>query len=593
MTIESRKLVLLTLLLGGTPACALTEPRAGVAAAAADTLPQGALSADAAARIAAGRARLESGDVEAALAEFEAADAQSGGRLETRTFVLRAWLSQGRFNDALDAIDELAGAHPAAAEIDYLYGLAFAGMADQKLASGVADATLGMNFEDAYAALAKATAADPELFRDAFLPLAHVAYYSQPPRLEAARAAADEAVARYPGRAECHYQRGEIAFSQYSVASGDAGLANGDPIAAEAHWQVARDSFARAGEIAERASEPYSIALAARAAVQIGHLHKWKDELARASDAYARAMAIAPGLVDFAQLWGSLGVTVFQETVERGADGFRARHADSDPGDATLLWWLGYARMRAQEHERAEQAFALALAKWPSYLDCHYYIARTRFARDDARGASASLLALWNADPVLAIATLKGDLELGSAMLHSIVGAGIAEEEALRSRDKSAAAAAALETTVGIARYLAEALPEDPVPWSNLGLVLRDRGDALVEAGAADGDPAPAALYEESYAAYSRALALAPEDPDILNDTAVVLHYNLKREYPRALELYERSLARATEQLETRAANLRQSDTDHLNELSEWARRNIALVKELIEKSGAEAPAGS
>jgi outer membrane protein assembly factor BamD (BamD/ComL family) len=608
MTHAAQKLVLPWLLPAVATACASAEqrapapPGATAATAAAEPAPQvsGApqaphVSADIAARLEAGRAHLEAGAVEAALAEFEAADRSSGGSLRTRTFVLRAWLSAGRLNDALDAIDELARVHPAAVELDYLYGLAFAAIADQKLASGVADSTLGMNFEDAYAALAEATAADPELSRDAFLPLAHVAYYAQPPRLPEARAAADEAVRRYPQRAECHYQRGEIAFSQYSVASGDPGLSNGDPQAAEQHWQAARESFERAAELADlagRARDPYSVALAARAALQLGHLHKWKDELERASDAYARALALAPGVVDFPQLWGSLGASVFQETVERGAEGFRARHTDTDPGDATLLWWLGYARMRAQEHERAESAFAAALAKWPAYLDCHYYIARTRFARGDARGASAALIALWDADPVLAIQTLQGDLELGGGMMAAIVGADLQDAEALRARRESSAAAARLESTAAVARYIAEAQPEEPSPWSNLGLVLRDRGDALGEAESAD-EAARSACYEASYEAYSRALALAPDDPDVLNDTAVVLHYNLGRELPRALELYERALAQASARLEQRAANLTQADKDHLIELQQWARNNIELVKRRIAESAAPAPAGS
>ena len=54
-------------------------------------------------------------------------------------------------------------------------------------------------------------------------------------------------------------------------------------------------------------------------------------------------------------------------------------------------------------------------------------------------------------------------------------------------------------------------------------------------------DPEVLAYYEASLAAYERAVEIEPENPNYLNDLAVVLDYNLHRELERALELYDRA----------------------------------------------------
>ena len=75
--------------------------------------------------------------------------------------------------------------------------------------------------------------------------------------------------------------------------------------------------------------------------------------------------------------------------------------------------------------------------------------------------------------------------------------------------------------------------PPDADVWNNYGLYLRDTG-----------------RHEESYTAYERAVTLDDTDPRILNDTAVLLHYYLKRDDERAMELYSRAIELAREQLE-------------------------------------------
>ena len=97
-----------------------------------------------------------------------------------------------------------------------------------------------------------------------------------------------------------------------------------------------------------------------------------------------------------------------------------------------------------------------------------------------------------------------------------------------------------------LAELCAEAEDRNPRHWNNLGLFLRYQADEAKK----DETLLPAvmtALAERSLEAYERALELAPDDPGLVNDTAVLLHYYLDRDLERAGEMYLRAaeLARA------------------------------------------------
>jgi hypothetical protein len=72
----------------------------------------------------------------------------------------------------------------------------------------------------------------------------------------------------------------------------------------------------------------------------------------------------------------------------------------------------------------------------------------------------------------------------------------------------------------------ATALVEDSAEWwNNLAFFARESRD-----------------YEASYAAYERCIALAPDSPRYLNDTALILLYYLQRDLDRAAELFSRAV---------------------------------------------------
>ena len=141
-----------------------------------------------AARIERGRALLDAGRLAEAEAEFAAAAAADGDSLRTRMWILRCWMALGRTNDPLAALAALRRAGAAGPEMNYLYGMAFARRAEGHMAQGVTDSSVEMNFQDAKDRLVESVKTDAVRYRDAFLSLAHAAWFTQD--LETARWAA-------------------------------------------------------------------------------------------------------------------------------------------------------------------------------------------------------------------------------------------------------------------------------------------------------------------------------------------------------------------------------------------------------------------
>lgn len=503
-------------------------------------LPESALQA----RIEEGRALLDHGqpaEAEAVFAELAAAD---GNSLRTRMWVLRAWMDQGRSNDTLDALDELSRAGEKGLEMTYLYGMAFARRAEGHIAAGVTDSSIEMNFQDAVQKLHEVVQADPARYHDAFLPLARAAWYVQ--ELDTARWAADHVVEVEPGSAEGWLGRGRIAMSQFVGAQGEEG-ANAS---AETHWSDAVSSFRRAIELYGAPAEERAQAGLVEAATQLGHAMLWKGKAADATDAYATAIAWDPQGFDYGQAVEALRggpadddrPSGFGAALELGKERFEAHGQAADPRLATLYWWLGWARFVEADWSGAEQAFQDALARQPEYANCWFYIGLARQYRKESESALQAMHAGWDADPAAMVQTIAG----AGGSLRGFEGllSWCAEQEPPRNLE-----------AVFLAEMLAEAFPDEARYWNNVGLFLRDEGERLEIDAHKNKTTPPAAelladLYGRAFQAYQRALELQPHDPQLINDTAVMLDYHLdgdQREveamYRRALDLVDAQLA--------------------------------------------------
>jgi tetratricopeptide (TPR) repeat protein len=424
--------------------------------------------------------------------------------------------------------------------------MSFVRRAEQNIADGVNDTSIQMNYIDAGLRLSRATAADPERYRDAFLPLASALWFEQ--KLERARAAASEATRRFPKSPDTWTMLGRVAFSQFVAVRGEGEAWSEE---ASAHLATALDSFEAAarcfGEPAARADQS---ALAA-VLVEIGNVHVWKRDRVQAAEAYGTAIGWSPDTVDLGQVWSALAPPVaadgapsalpeeFAKAVETGHALFLARTGGADPRDAGLLWWLGFELFQRKKYAESEQAFAASLAKRPDFVNAWYYVALARASEQDQEGALAAMKQGWSADiPTIVLAVQNG----GENSTKKLLALADYFSDASARPERKLDAALLWEV-------LAAAAVTHAPYWSNLGLFLRDEGDRI-EAAAKEPDRRLLMdLYERSYAAYLRALDLEPDNPILLNDTAVVLDYNLDRDLERALELYERAKVRAAEEL--------------------------------------------
>ncbi|TAJ21494.1 MAG: tetratricopeptide repeat protein [Planctomycetota bacterium] len=531
-----------------------------------------------------GRALLDKGDADGALKLFEQAAAAEKDSLRTRTWVVRAWLEQGRINDARDAADELDRAHKGAPEVAYLYGFASLKSAEQKIASGRPDATVGFDFQDAVANLKEALASKRPEFKDGWLALSRAAWNAQDHAT--ALAAGEEAVKAYPKRADAWRQLASAALASHIAT------AESDKAAAAKHVARAIDACQTALSLTGEPKDAAGERTRADIELALGDALLWKGDAKAGGAAYARALALDPAIADPGALWKRLGNEEFLSAITSALDGFGKRHGATDARAGTLAWWNGSACFSLGKHEDAEKAFARALELAPNVLSSWYYLARVRTSRGDGMAAAEALRKFKEANQAelmnwLAYEAFAKD---NQAMLAWISGNCFRKAETLRTEGKLIESMPCIEAALVVSEIRAAWTPEDPEAWSNIGLFTRDQGDVTNLLRRQKKDlPDPKPLWERAFAAYEKSLALDDTNPNTLNDAAVILHYNLRRDFPKARAMYQKAIARAEEQLAKPDLDpaVRKQLTE---ELIVWANDNLKKL-DADEKKAAEKPA--
>lgn len=520
----------------------------------------------AAEEISAGRALLQT-DPEKALEHFERAHAAQGDNASER-WVIRGWIAVGRTNDALDRTEVLrdAGADPAL--VDYLFGYSFAGKAAEHMAGGTGGLA-AMNYGDASTYFESALAKDPETYADAWYALADSAWWAA--KLDVARNAANHALEQPGAGAREQFMLGKVAFSQYSAIAQDEAQQD----AAQAHWQTALDAFGASIEKLGRPTAASDRVLLAAASLQRAYVLVWAQRAAEAKDDYTRAMTYDPTIVDFNAVREQLGEEAFLECLNTASAAFTKLYGTEAVSDATMLWWLGYARSAAKDYAGAEQAMLAAVEKWPAYSNAWWTIATSRYSRKDFDGATEAIFTFESLDAENLTATIQSNLAMNLALIEGLVGHYASSYEAKRDSVKAAKAAQ-------LALIQAAAAPEYSPYWNNAGLFFRDAGDYLKGKTDAPSVALREQFHEASFENYSRALELEPENPIYLNDTAVILHYCLDRELERALAMYERATELATAQL--KRTDLASGARGGIEIALRDSQNNARLLKKKLEK---------
>lgn len=116
------------------------------------------------------------------------------------------------------------------------------------------------------------------------------------------------------------------------------------------------------------------------------------------------------------------------------------------------------------------------------------------------------------------------------------------------------------QTGITLLRFAVALAPDFAYGWQNLAFFLREAGE-----------------YESARDAYAKAHELVPDDPQVMSDYAVIFHYYLKSDDDKALELYERAVARAQELLD--GGGLSPEDENRYRIALRDARTNISKLK--------------
>lgn len=505
-----------------------------------------------------GRGALEERKLADAERIFQEAAEKDGNTLRTRTWLIRCWMEDGRINDSLDAIDKLEKEGAKGPAVDYLYGMAFALKARGYLESNTGGAAIQMSLDDAVMFLDRAVKADPELARDAFLPLAEAGWYGQ--KFDIARPAAEKAVARTPSSVDAHFMLGRIALSQYAMVKDEKERA----AEANAHWDVARAAFARAAELLGRPEDPALAEKLARIRVDLGHSYVWKQKLEEAQREYGEAISWMPPIVDMPRVRNLLGPERFLAALESAASQIASRLGAEAPEIATVQWWLGWSRYEQKQYAKADEAFSAAVAKWPGYTNAWFYIGLSRYHQRDHEGAVAALRRHFDEDPADLVAAIGASQQSNLEILDVLVG-WLAE----KSRFEEAAIVAEIQTAVE---------PTNTRFLNNVGLFWRDAAEVISKTDRPGAAEQSKEWFEKSWKAYSKALEVEPENPALLNDAAVILHYYLDRDPDRAKAMYAKATERATIELE------REDLTPDVRELYEIALRDSKNNLEKLNK---------
>ncbi|MBI3846308.1 MAG: tetratricopeptide repeat protein [Planctomycetes bacterium] len=295
-----------------------------------------------------------------------------------------------------------------------------------------------------------------------------------------AATALKKAIEIKPDEAFPHYQLGEIAYVQEKYAE-------------------AAPHFVTAVKLAPTDAGSYQ---------RLGYCYQFLNQTDKAEETYRRAIQKLP---DSQLAWDDLyrlyaGNNKYKDAVEA-----YKRLLQSDAKNAKAHWYLGYVYREVGVDDKALEEFKKALELSPKMFAAHHQIGLVQENAKDLDGAIKSFQK--------------------SLALQKEAGIDLTENETVQKLwgigGRTLVEADRVTDAIAVLRDLTAAVPENGAIWSDLGLVLRD-----------------SKKYEESLAAYQKAVSLLPEDPQILNDCAVILDYHLNRK-DEAMVLYTKAVEHA------------------------------------------------
>ncbi|MBL8695833.1 MAG: tetratricopeptide repeat protein [Planctomycetes bacterium] len=503
----------------------------------------------------AGAELLRLGRKDEAIASFRAAW-EADKSLDSVLGLFRALMADGRLNDALNALDDAEKLHNKKAGLHVAYAEGFAAQAARMARDGAKPMEYGAQYEEAARSMEAAAELEP---KEASHHAGVIRYLLYAGKTEEACEVAKRARAAVPQSWEVAMLEGD-AISQHLAYNNQLRAASG---AAEGSEEQKEAEKARAAALAD-AEKAYSEAAKldesrAEPRERIGAL--WLQtgkERDKAVEQYLLALERAPLAVTLAPVLQGMSpkemLTFFEQALAR----FEKRHpglAADAPDDSPLHWYLGFSRLQTDDRKGAAEAFERAARKNPHDASARYYLGKIAYSDQAFDKAIAHFDTLAKQSPKMLADVGRQDGRFWP-MMQGLIGKLIGAE----SGATSVAAGESTDIAIRFELALLEIDPRNTVEMTNVALFYRDSNRP-----------------KEALAMYKRALDLNPTDARILNDTAVIYHYYLKSDDAEAERLYDLSIARSKEIIESKKASQREKE-DARSALTD-ASGNLARLK--------------
>lgn len=465
-----------------------------------------------------------------AIEAFQSAFALDGA-VESGLGWARALLADGKWNDALRALDAVKDKHPKSPEVFLALAEAQAARAEARRREGADPYTVAAEYEAAARWIQDALEVKPD---DLDLYFGIVRYLTAAGKAGEAAEIVTESRKSHPKAWQLALCEGDARLSQLEAEDLLLEKANADEIT-KADRKEKLDATIAAFNDAIRLAPDRAEPLARMSTLLLrsgGDKVKARELVHKSLVIDPRAAAPGPLL---AILTPKESVAFFEEALRAFAKAHPGLAAD-DPRDAAIHWYLGYSKYLADDRKGAEEEFGKVVKKTPEDMTARYYLGKIAYLDKRYKQATEELDTIARRSPK-DLAAVGGTDSLFRAILGGLVEKLIVGESGGASVT-GVAGNPNLAVAIRLQRAVVEFDPSNAVEWNNLGLFLRDAGQA-----------------KEALAAYKKALELTPQDPRVLNDTAVIYHYYLRTNDAEARRLYEESIRLAKEILASKTAS--------------------------------------
>jgi tetratricopeptide (TPR) repeat protein len=241
--------------------------------------------------------------------------------------------------------------------------------------------------------------------------------------------------------------------------------------------------------------------------------------------------------------------------------------------DATMAWYKGYAEYSGQPRNWAEvrKHFEKSLELTPSMSNSWFFLAQGAFdegvriqQEGDQERANKAYRYSANAWGQYVEANGPGHR---NAVLAAADG-GKSTLDQLKWLAGKAVGHGDFDSAIRINLWITQTTQGDVEAWNNLAFLYRDSGQAA-----------------KALPAYAKAAKLSPEDPQVLNDWAVIYHYYLKTDDAKAMDLYEQAIKLAEERLND-GVSMSDDDRRRIQIGLRDARNNLAKLKKGNRNNG-------